>query len=50
MILSFRLRKVAIHEKLDSDYREFDDKFHFGWPEPMDTFPELLAAIEKYSS
>ena len=37
-----------VHEKLGTDYYEFDDKFHFGWPEPMATFPELLAEIYKH--
>lgn len=34
-----------IHEKLGTEYTEFKDKYHFGWPEPMETFPELLEVI-----
>lgn len=39
-----------VHEQLDTEYHEFTDKFHFGWPEPMETFPELLDAIIKHSA
>ncbi|MGE5540768.1 MAG: alpha/beta hydrolase [Bacillota bacterium] len=38
-----------VHEKLATEYHEFDDKFHFGWPEPMETFPELLDVLIKHS-
>ncbi|MEK7550140.1 MAG: alpha/beta hydrolase [Patescibacteria group bacterium] len=34
-----------VSEKLNSEYTEFTDKKHFGWPDPMDTFPELLTSI-----
>jgi predicted alpha/beta hydrolase family esterase len=37
-----------VHEKLNTEYYEFPDKFHFGWPEPMPTFPELLEVILKH--
>ena len=39
-----------IAEKLGTEYKEFDDKFHFGWPEPMEKFPELLDVILKKTS
>lgn len=34
-----------VHERLGTEYHEYTDKKHFGWPEPMTTFPELLAVI-----
>jgi predicted alpha/beta hydrolase family esterase len=34
-----------VHEKLGTEYYEFPDKFHFGYPESMPTFPELLEVI-----
>ena len=37
-----------IHEKLNTEYYEYPDKSHFGWPEPMETFPELLEVILKH--
>lgn len=37
-----------VHEKLDTEYYEFADKSHFGWPEPMPTFPEVLEVILKH--
>jgi pimeloyl-ACP methyl ester carboxylesterase len=39
-----------IHEKLSTEYYEYPDKLHFGWPEPMPTFPELLEVILKHQS
>jgi predicted alpha/beta hydrolase family esterase len=36
-----------VHEKLQTEYVEFQDKGHFGWPKPMLTFPELLDAISR---
>lgn len=38
-----------IHEKLNSEYREYTDKKHFGWPEPMPTFPDLLEIILRHA-
>lgn len=34
-----------VHEKLNSDYHEFTDREHFGYPNPMTEFPELVEAI-----
>ena len=34
-----------IHEKLGTEYYEFNDKKHFGWPDPMPEFPEALEVI-----
>lgn len=38
-----------IHEKLDSEYREYTDMKHFGWPEPMPTFPDLLEVVLRHA-
>ncbi len=38
-----------VRDQLSTEYFEFDDKFHFGWPEPMDNFPELLEFLLKHS-
>lgn len=35
-----------IHEKLQTEYHEYTDKKHFGWPVPMPEFPELLEIIK----
>ncbi len=35
----------VVHEKLQTDYREFTDRKHFGYPDPLPTFPELLEVI-----
>lgn len=37
-----------VREKLDTEYYEFEDRQHFGWPNQMDTFPELLEVILKH--
>lgn len=37
-----------VHEKLQTDYLEFSDKKHFGYPEPLQEFPELLEIILKH--
>lgn len=34
-----------VHNKLDTEYFEYTDKKHFGWPDPMPTFPELLEVL-----
>jgi uncharacterized protein len=34
-----------VHEKLQTDYREFTDKKHFGYPDPLPEFLELLELI-----
>jgi len=34
-----------VHEKLGTEYQEYTDKKHFGWPDDMPTFPELLELI-----
>ena len=34
-----------VHEQLQTEYYEYPDKKHFGWPDPMPTFPELLEVI-----
>lgn len=34
-----------IHEKLGTDYHEFTDREHFGYPNPMTEFPELIEAF-----
>ena len=39
-----------VHEKLGTEYYESSDKFHFGWPEPMETFTELLEVILKHEN
>ena len=39
-----------IHEKLDSDYHEFQDQGHFGGDYYKETFPEVLAAIKAHIS
>ncbi len=39
-----------VHEHLDSDYQEFADKKHFGFPTPMPTFPEALEMILKHTN
>jgi predicted alpha/beta hydrolase family esterase len=36
-----------VHEKLGTEYHESSDKFHFGWPVPMEKFPELLEVLLK---
>jgi predicted alpha/beta hydrolase family esterase len=37
-----------VREKLDTEYYEFPDRQHFGWPTPMPEFPELLEVILKH--
>lgn len=37
-----------VHQRLNSEYHEFADKKHFGWPTPMPVFPEALEAILKH--
>lgn len=40
-----------IAQQLQSEYQEFTDKKHFGWPDLMLEFPEVLDAISRrYSS
>lgn len=34
-----------VHRALNTEYVEFNDKKHFGWPVPMETFPELLEVL-----
>lgn len=34
-----------VHERLGSEYYEHEDKQHFGWPIPMETFPDLLEKL-----
>jgi predicted alpha/beta hydrolase family esterase len=37
-----------IYKQLDSDYHEFTDKEHFGYPNPMTEFPELIVALKSH--
>lgn len=37
-----------IHEKLKSDYFEFNDQQHFGYPTPKTEFPELIKVLKPY--
>ncbi len=37
-----------VHEKLGSEYAEFPDRQHFGYPTPMAAFPEALDAILRH--
>ena len=39
-----------VQKQLGTEYYEFNDKYHFGWPEPMTMFPELLEVIRKHAS
>lgn len=36
-----------IHDMLGSEYHEYGDREHFGYPSPMPEFPELLEAVER---
>jgi predicted alpha/beta hydrolase family esterase len=36
-----------IHQELDSEYHEYTDREHFGWPTDIKEFPELLEVIER---
>lgn len=36
-----------IHEKLNTEYYEFTDQGHFGFPEKKAEFPQLLDALKK---
>lgn len=37
-----------VRDQLKTDYHEFKDKQHFGYPNEMPEFPELVAAIKKH--
>lgn len=34
-----------VHEKLGTEYQEFTDRQHFGWPTEMNTFHEVLDVV-----
>lgn len=36
-----------VRDKLKTEYHEFSDKQHFGYPDPMPEFPELVEVIKK---
>ncbi len=37
----------VVHEHLGTDYREYTDRGHFGYPEPQLEFPELVEAVKQ---
>lgn len=39
-----------IHEQLGTEYFEYPDRLHFGWPKPMPTFPEVLEVISRHEA
>lgn len=39
-----------VHEKLGTEYFEFPDRKHFGWPKFMPRFPEVLDVILRHES
>ena len=36
-----------VHQHLNSDYFEFTNQGHFGYPKPKLTFPEIIAIVKK---
>ncbi len=36
-----------IHQALDTEYVEFTDRGHFGYPKKMTEFPELVSAVKE---
>lgn len=37
-----------VHQMLETEYFEYPDKQHFGYPTPMPVFPELLEVILRH--
>lgn len=39
-----------VQKMLDTEYKEYAFKFHFGWPVPMPQFPDLLRVVLHHES
>jgi hypothetical protein len=39
-----------IHEQLDSEYHEFTDREHFGWPTDIKELPEVIEIVRRYTT